>query len=107
MKREARIVITASYGGCYAALVVRGESLDGVSVASSCAGLCLDLASRGFLGEARYALGPCTCGLPPPPSKPGFLGYFEDFAAQLAREASSLATLNRPARGPCRGPGVK
>ncbi len=101
MKREARILVSASSLGCYAALVLRGPAIDGASVASSCASLCLDLAGQGFLGEARYAVGPCACGLPPPPARPWFLKDFERLALLIAEEAASLATLNTPKAGPC------
>lgn len=90
MKEEARVLVTGAYSGWVAALVVRGRSLDGVVVAGSCAGACFELAEAGYMGELRYALGPCTCGLPSPPRVTPELEGMKALALSIARSAAEL-----------------
>lgn len=93
MKREVRILVSSSYNGWIVGLVVRGPSIDGLVVARSCAGACLELSRLGYMGELRYAIGPCTCGLPEPPQTPPELVDMKTLAGSAAASAVKLAKL--------------
>ncbi len=67
MKSETRILVSTCKDPLCAAFVLRGDSVDGVAIGIGCIGLCLRLSEEGFLGELRYAIGKCNCGLPNPP----------------------------------------
>ncbi len=93
MKREARILVSSSSNGWVVGLVVRGLSIDGLVVARSCAGACLELSRLGYMGELRYAIGPCTCGLPKPPQTPPEIAGMKTLADSAAASAVKLARL--------------
>lgn len=67
IKREARILVSKCYCSRCIGVVLRGGDVDGAVSGYSCRQLCRRIESRGFLGELRYALGDCKCGLPLPP----------------------------------------
>ncbi len=93
LKAEARILVTAcSYNLCVG-FVIRGYGIDGCVVAGSCRDLCRRTLEKGFAGELRYAIGSCTCNLPPPPRKPEPVEWFALLANTLAREILSLQNL--------------
>ncbi len=91
MKREARILVSSFSDGWVVGLVVRGQSVDGVVVARSCAGACLELSRLGYMGELRYAIGPCTCGLPEPPRLPPEVEDMKSLASTAVEAARRLA----------------
>lgn len=93
MKRESRILFSSQHGGWVVGVVARGESLDGVVVSTSCAGLCLRLSELGYMGELRYSVGPCTCGLPRPPGIPRGASKAGELARLAAEAAARLAEL--------------
>ncbi len=70
MKSEARILVSACTIDSCVGVVLRGIGIDGAVSGSSCAELCRDAAKHGFLGETRYFLGDCPCGLKEVPLVP-------------------------------------
>ncbi|GAB6147621.1 hypothetical protein [Stetteria hydrogenophila] len=97
MKREARVLVSLESGSWTVGLVLRDVSIDGVSIARSCPEACLDLARRGYMGELRYATGPCRCGLPEPPQPPRGVGAAEKLAEAIARAVGELEETLREA----------
>jgi len=67
LKPEARIVVSSCTRSKCLAIVLRGIDVDGAVAGEDCEDLCRRLEQRGYMGEARYAYGDCTCGLPQPP----------------------------------------
>ncbi len=73
MKPEARVLVSKCYGGLCLGIVVRLDDVDGAAAGCGCEGLCESLEDKGYMGELRYAIGDCRCGLPLPPRDPGAL----------------------------------
>jgi len=67
LKPEARILVSSCTGRMCLAIVLRGIDVDGAVAGEDCEDLCRRLEQRGYMGEARYSYGDCTCGLPPAP----------------------------------------
>jgi len=86
LKPEARILASACTTNACLALILRGIDVDGAVAASSCKDLCRRLEAKGFMGELRYAVGDCSCGLPEPPRKEGISRVLE--AARRALEGA-------------------
>jgi hypothetical protein len=68
LKPETRLLIVAcTENNLCLAVITRGFGLDGIVAGSDCDEMCLNLRRGGFLGELKYCLGPCCCGLSQPP----------------------------------------
>ncbi len=65
-KRETRILISKCYDNICLGIIKRDKDIDGAVSGKSCKELCLDAEKRGYMGELRYAIGDCRCGLPIP-----------------------------------------
>ena len=66
-KREARVLASKCVGPVCCGYVVRGGGVDGFSAGCGCEDLCRRLREKGFMGELRYFMGECGCGLPQAP----------------------------------------
>ena len=71
MKPEARILVSSCKGDVCFTFIVRAPGIDAaVAARGGCSGLCSALREEGYLGELRFHLGDCSCGLPPAPGLP-------------------------------------
>ncbi|MGC9071609.1 MAG: hypothetical protein ACP5HK_02795 [Acidilobus sp.] len=103
MKKEARVVATFCEGELCAGVVVRLDSVDGIALSTcGCGDLCERLSETGYLGEVRYELGLCRCGLEvvPPEAMRMYL-WALDFAEEIVHGLSELVT-ERPELLTCR-----
>ncbi|MEM0340353.1 MAG: hypothetical protein QXN05_02730 [Acidilobaceae archaeon] len=90
MKPEVRILLSRCSEDICASIVLRGVSFDALVLAFSCAELCERLRKEGYVGELRYALGDCTCGVLPPPALVKTASFYETFLAKLIGLAEKM-----------------
>ena len=65
MKPEVRILVSSCKGDVCFSFIVRAPGIDGaVATRGGCSRLCSALREKGYLGELRFHLGDCSCGLP-------------------------------------------
>jgi len=99
LKSEARILVsTCDSGGCLA-VILRGNGVDGAAYAGSCASLCMRVAEKGYMGELRYSIGDCTCGLPRPPRVGGYVASYSTVLREILREIPALAAMLEAVEG--------
>ena len=90
MKSEVRILASSCAGKVCSGFVLRGRGVDGVALGLGCAGLCLRLSEKGFLGELRYSVGDCSCGLPSPPRVTEASTLYLSFARKVSERVEEL-----------------
>jgi hypothetical protein len=95
LKSEVRILASSCVEGICTGFVVRGDGIDGVVIGTGCTGLCLRLSERGFLGELRYSVGDCTCGLPEPPRLTRPVILYRELARKVSLRVKDLADKAR------------
>lgn len=94
MKREARVLASMCRGRVCVAIVVRGPGVDGaLASCTGCDGLCREAARRGYMGELRYHLGLCSCGLP---VYPGSIPWVEELLSDTLDALAGLARARLP-----------
>jgi hypothetical protein len=83
VKREQRILASrcCSEKLCIA-LIARGRGRDAVLAGRDCRELCTRAEEKGFLGETRFYVGDCDCGLH---EYPGYTPALEE-AERLCRD---------------------
>ncbi len=83
MKEEARIFVSKCNPDICIGVIVRGIGVDGVVSGKNCREACSQLSEKGYLGELRYFIGDCSCGLVESPiSTP----YIENLLRVLDRD---------------------
>jgi len=94
LKLEARILASRCEGRVCAGYVLRYPGVDGFSLGlEGCTALCKGLREQGYLYEARFYVGDCSCGLPPLPhhaAPPQLRELAEAYLRLAASVASSL-----------------
>ncbi|MEB2836548.1 MAG: hypothetical protein GSR80_001718 [Desulfurococcales archaeon] len=99
MKSETRILVSACTASSCVGIVLRGTGVDGAVSGSSCAELCRDAARRGLLGETRYFLGDCPCGLREAPLVPIHALAWLRLLYNIAAKASTIKQAHCSGKG--------